>query len=448
MKNSAIIDPAGGTTNVLVKLAWPLVLMGLIDYASRFITMIWIGRLIGVHGLAVGAIWAPVGLGLYFIIWAVPQGATALIAPAIAKNPEEAGRILNSAISLQILVSVGLTIAVLVALPAVTDLLLGTNYDLADDLWAFSFWAVLSLVPRGFVFLLLTAIYATGNTQVALIRSIVSLIFFVAAVPVLIEVFKLGIASPQIAGLAFFLLLGASLGMLMRRKNLGIGGLQRGGFRNRSYWGRILKIGVPPQFARIFGYLVLAALVGLAAADGVASAAAFGIMYQLAGLVGSVGQSLGRAAGIATGQNIGSSQPARAIRFAKVGVLLSLLSGLVFFALTPLAEPLVRLFTTDDGVVAKTMEVLMIVRWGFLLRSGVQVLFALYAAVGNTTRASLLFAAADIIGAAIAFSLDSGGLTAATWGLTAGIIVRFVLLSMLAPLGILRPISLGTSRVV
>lgn len=154
--------------------------------------------------------------------------------------------------------------------------------------------------------------------------------------------------------------------------------------------------------------------------------------------------SWSRASAIAIRQNFGTNNTHRTIAILCAAIVGAIALGAIYFVITLYPRPLIHLFARNASVVAAAEETLGILRWGLIPIGIWQVLMAVFEAIGRTALSALLFVLADCI-ALIGALVIGGGSQTAVWALTAGNVLKLVLLCSLIPFDFLKPVRAGRS---
>ena len=147
----------------------------------------------------------------------------------------------------------------------------------------------------------------------------------------------------------------------------------------------MLKIGLPAgaEFAMMAVYLFV--VYHVIRPFGAAAQAGFGIGQRIvqAGFMPVV--ALGFAVAPVAGQNFGARKPDRVRETYRTALLMAGGAMALFTALVHIAPAaMIRVFSTDPGVVSVGADYLRIVSWNFVLSGVVFVSSSMFQAMGNT----------------------------------------------------------------
>lgn len=416
----------------LVHLAWPIAAAALLGEAQGFISTFWIGRLIGVAGLATLAVMGPLLIALALISGAVPLGVQVLAGRSAGSGDGKALPVIVNGAYLA--VAWGLVVmAIGLALFGPLTRALAGDLAIAGSLERYLLpFLVFYPVPMvsGVV---LFAVGATGWTRFGLIQSAVSIALLVALLPVFARVFDLGLASVAVSdGCSDVLLLLLSCYAIHKfRNDLGLGRWQRA-YRSLDLglWRRILAVGLPYQLARSMDFITQAVLVRVMMESGDnATVAGYGVAMLVTRLATSVFGSLGVAAGIMVGQNIGAGQPDRARTIVRLAVARLIALGVVLVVLAAFADPVFRIFTDDDNVVRRAVSVVGALKWAIPAGMLSAVLLRSYTAVSPNKLGNSFSVLCGAITIAIAYVWPGTELERVTCAVLASGYLRLVLLA-------------------
>lgn len=418
----------------LVRLAWPVAATALLGEAQGFISMFWIGRLIGVAGLATLAVMGPVLIALALVGGAVQLGVQVLAARSAGSQDGKALPIIVNGAYLAVAWGLMVTAVGLALLHPISHALAGgleIAGSLENYLLPFLLFYPVPMVSGVVVF----AIGATGWTRFGLIQSVVSIGLLVALMPVFTGVFDFGLAGVALSdGCSDVLLLLLSCYAIHQfRNDLGLGVWQRAYRRlDLGLWRRILAIGLPYQLARSMDFIAQAVLVRVMMESGQnATVAGYGVAMLVITLAVSVFGSLGVAAGVMVGQNVGAKQPERARTIVHLAIAQMLALGIVVAVAMPFADPVFRIFTDNERVVAQAAGVARALTWIIPARMLSAALLRAYTAVSPNKLGNLFSIVCGAITIVIAYTWPGTELERVTAAVLASGYLRLVLLAVL-----------------
>ncbi|MBZ6493485.1 MATE family efflux transporter [Natrinema longum] len=401
-------EPPGGLTEgplvrPMVRLAWPLVVIQLLQVAYNVGDTFWLGAL---SPDAVGAV--SLAFPLLFLLIAIGGGFTTagaiLIAQHTGAKSGDAGLIAGQTLSFVSLVAVGLsalgffaTEPMLAALPADAETQAAIIPLAAEYLRVF--FLGLPFLFGFFVFVALMRGY--GSTRAPMSVMLVSVVINLALDPLFIfglgPVPRLEVQGAAVATLisrgiataiAFYLLYYTDVGPDIRAAHLR---------PRREYVAKITRLGVPTALEQSMTALALVAMTAMVVTFPPAVVAAYGLGNRLISLAFLPAMGMGQATDTIVGQNLGAGKPDRAARAVRIaagtiaGVMV--VAGLLA-ALFP--EPFVSVFVTADAAgKAATIEYgvtyLRYAAVGFAFMGVLQVIQGAFRGAGNT-KTALVFA--------------------------------------------------------
>jgi Na+-driven multidrug efflux pump len=431
---AAILD--GPIPATLVRMAWPIGASALLGEAQGVISTFWIGRLIGVAGLATLAVVGPVLVALALVGGAVPLGVQVLTARSAGSQDGRALPIIVNGAYLAIAWGVAVMAIGLALLHPINHALAG-DLAIAGSLERYLF-PFLLFYPVPMISGVVTfAVGATGWTRFGLIYNVVSIGLMVALMPVFAGVLDLGLAGVALSdGCSDMLLLLLSCYVIHKLRNdLGLGVWQRMHRRlDLASWRRILVAGVPYQLARGMDFVTQVALVRVMMASGDnATVAGYGVAMVVITLAVSVVGSLGVAAGIMVGQNAGAKQWARAQAIVRFTLTWLAILGVALAILAAFAEPVFRLFSDDARVVSEAAAIAGALRWSIPANMLGSLMLRAYTAIAPNKLANALSILCGAITIVLAHVWPGAALERLTVAVLAGSYLRLIVLSSVYP---------------
>ncbi|MFW5939215.1 MAG: MATE family efflux transporter [Halolamina sp.] len=387
----------------LVRLAWPLVAIQLLQVAYNLVDTIWLGRL---SADAVGAL--SLAFPLVFLVISIGGGFTAAGAILVAQHTgaggdRAAGRIAGQTLGFVSLVAVAVgAIGFLATGPLLA--LLPADAATAERVvpLAAEYMRVFFLgSPALFGFFVFTSVMrGVGDTRTPLAVMLVSVIVNVALDPFLIfgwwvfpalgvegaavaTVFSRAVAT--VAGL--YVLFGTDLGP---RIELGDLVPRPGPVRE------IVELGVPTALEQSGTALAMVVATAMVATFPPAVVAAYGLGNRLISVVTLPAMGLSQAMDTAVGQNLGAEEPERATRVVKLGATLVVaVLTVVAIVVAAVPGPIVALFLPAQvagaaATIAHASTYLRIMSVAFVFFGVFQVAMGTFRGAGNTTTALAL----------------------------------------------------------
>ncbi|GAB3671763.1 MATE family efflux transporter [Halopiger thermotolerans] len=407
MSSGRVSDEGNLTDGPLVRpmfeLAWPLVVIQLLQVAYNVGDTFWLGAL---SPDAVGAI--SLAFPLLFLLIAVGGGFTTagaiLVAQHTGAESGEGGLIAGQTISFVSLVAIGLgllgyvaTEPMLAVLPADADTQAEIIPLAAEYLRVF--FLGLPFVFGFFVFVSLMRGY--GNTRAPMRVMFVSVLINVAIDPLLIfgvgPLPRLEMAGAALAtafsraiatAIGFYLLYYTDVGPDIRPDHL----------RPRlEYVRKIVRLGVPTSLEQSMTALALTGMTAMVVTFPPPVVAAYGLGNRLISLAFLPALGMGQAMDSIVGQNLGADRPDRAERAVRLGagVVAAIMAVAGLFAFL-FPEPFVSVFVTAEeagraATIAYGSTYLRFAAFGFVFMGVLQVVQGAFRGAGNT-KTALAFA--------------------------------------------------------
>lgn len=384
----------------MFRLAWPVVVLQLLQVAYNIADTLWLGRLsaaaVAAISLAFPLIFLLISLGGGFTV----AGSTLIAQYTGAKSEGTAGKVAGQTLSFVTLLAVVLGIVGFFATDWMLSLLpsqAATAAQVVPKAAAYMELFFLGL-PFLFGFYIFEALMrGYGNTRAPMLIMAVSVVLNVVIDPILIfgwlGVPALGIEGAAIATvfsrgvatlLGLYVLFGTDAGPDVELSHF---------VPDPRFIWKIVRIGVPSALEQSTSALAMITLTAMVVTFTPPVVAAYGLGNRLVSLVFLPALGLGRATNTMVGQNLGAGNPDRAERAvwlaAKVGAGVLLVAGM-FAALFP--EPIVSLFmATGTEQAAQTIEYgsayLRTRSVEFAFIGLMQVLLGAYRGAGNTKTA-------------------------------------------------------------
>ncbi|NEU58874.1 MATE family efflux transporter [Halorussus sp. MSC15.2] len=420
----------------MFKLAWPIVVIQLLQVTYNIADTFWLGRL---SADAVGAL--SLAFPLIFLLISIAGGFTTagsiLVAQYTGADSEgSAGKVAGQILTFVTLLAVALGALGYVATDSMLELLpsQGATTDQIIPL-AGQYMEVFFLgLPFLFGFFVFTSLMrGYGDTRTPMRVMVVSVAMNVVLDPLLIfgvgPVPALGIETEILSGMGIE---GAALATILSRGVASVLGfyvlfVARVGpdvqtrylVPDLSYIWDIVRIGVPSTLEQSMSALAMITLTAMVVQFAPPVVSAYGLGNRLASLVFLPAMGLGRATNTMVGQNLGAGKSDRAERAAwiaaKVGAAV-MFGVAVIAALFP--EPIVSVFmATGTDAARETVrhgaEYLRIRSVEFTFMAILQVMLGAYRGAGNTKTAMAFSAVALWVGRVptvyyLAFVADMG----------------------------------------
>ena len=410
----------------------PLILTHALQSAGGLLDGFWLGRLLGVHGIATAASFFPVFFLLLSLIIGLGAGTTVLAGQAWgARDAAQLRRV--GATAFVAALGVGLAVAVAGAWSAPWLMqALGTPPDILPAAIRYA-RAMLLVMP--FVFVAwagLSLSRGTGDALSPMWSLLAATLVGAVCTPLLVAGTPLGAAGVAVSTLVAQL---AALTVLIQRWRRAGHPLAPGAWwqdwkPSRAIAQRMLRIGLPAALQMLAMALAEIVLLGLVNRHGSAATAAYGAATQILSWVQFPAMSLGIAAAIFSAHAVGAGRRERLPAIVSTGLRLNAVVTLLFAVAVHLAAPFaLRLFLEPGPVLEQGAAIVRTVAWSVVLLGGSHVLVGAMRASGAALMPALLSMVA-IVGVEwpLALALDARfGLAGVFWACPAAFLAMLVL---------------------
>lgn len=379
----------GSVIGNLWSLAWPMMISQSITVIGPTIDMIWVGKLgsasvagVGVAGMAVMAVNA-LQMGLF-------TGLRALVARFVgAGDTGNANHVAQQALV------IGISLSIILALIGIflaeeILVLFGVQVDVVTEGAVYMRILFAGSATMSFTMIAQSIMQASGDTVNPMRITIFFRVLHIVLCPFLIFGWWI---FPQmgVSGAALTNVISQSLGGILGFWILFSGRTRlRLNLRNfrldRSIIWRLLKVGIPASITGVQRNLPYLVLVWFISPFGTYAVAAHSIMQRIDNFMRTPAGTLGSAAGILAGQNLGAGQPERAEKggWLAVGIFTSIaVIVAIIFLCWP--ESVIRIFNSESGFVEIASTFLRIQTIGYVLFGLVVGLSMCIDGIGDTT---------------------------------------------------------------
>ena len=386
-----IFDESKPLWQVMAIFLIPLTVSNLLQSASGTVTSIYIGRLIGVDGLAATSALFPVLFFLISFLIGLTNGSTVLIGQAFgARDEHRLKQVAGTTVTVCLLLGIGVAIVgTLFAHQAMT--LLGTPPNILAASEGYAKLIFLGL-PFAFVFIgYVTFLRGTADATTPLVFLILTTIISLLITPAFIRGWfglpQLGVGS---AGLAFDIantvgLISLIIYLRAVKHPLALDAETIHNLRIRwPIFVQLVRIGFPTGIQVVMVSLSEVAVITFVNHFGSSATAAYGAVNQIVSYVQFPAISISIAASIFGAQAIGAKREDLLRRVVHAGVALNYAVGAVLIGLCYIfSNDLVSLFITNPNTVAVAHGLLMITLWGYLIFGNSAVLSGIMRASGT-----------------------------------------------------------------
>jgi putative MATE family efflux protein len=361
----------GSIISNLWSLAWPIMISQSLTVIGPTIDMIWVGKLgtasvagVGISGMAVMVVNA-LQMGLF-------TGLRAMIARFVgAGNTRGANHVSQQAFVIGIALSVLLAVVGIFLAEQILTVF-GVEADVVAEGAAYMRIQLAGSVTMSLALIAQSIMQASGDTVNPMRIAVFFRLFHVVICPFLVFgwwIFpQLGVSGAALTNV-ISQSIGGALGLWLLFSGRTRLQLTLSNFRlDRNIIWRLLRIGIPASITGMQRNLPYLVLVWFISPFGTFAVAAHSLMQRVDGFIRTPAASLGSAAGILAGQNLGADQPERAEKggWLAVGLYTSVIvivSVLIWFW----AEYIVRIFNTEPGFVEIAATFMRIQIVGYLL---------------------------------------------------------------------------------
>jgi putative efflux protein, MATE family len=375
----------------------PLILTHALQSAGGLLDGFWLGRLLGVRGIATATSFFPVFFLLLSLIIGLGAGATILAGQAWGARDATQVRHVG-ATALLVALGLGLAVAVTGAWSAPWLMqALDTPPDILPDAIRYA-RAILLVMP--FVFVAwagLSLSRGTGDALSPMWSLLAATLAGAVCTPLLVAGTSLGAAGVAVSTLVAQL---AALAVLLRRWRRGGHPLALG--TGRQDWKpsaaiakRMLRIGLPAALQMLAMALAEIVLLGLVNRHGSAATAAYGAATQVLSWVQFPAMSLGIAAAILSAHAVGAGRRDRLPAIVRTGMRLNAVVSALFVVAAHLLAPFaLRVFLEPGPVLEQAIAIVRTVAWSAVLLGWSNVAVSALRASGAALLPALLSIAA------------------------------------------------------
>lgn len=369
----------------------PLVFSNILQSASGTINSVFIGRLIGVDGLAAISTLFPILFLLIGFLIGFSSGSTVLIGQAYgSKDAHKLKLVAGTSITATFLLG---CVSTAVGIGFARELLqlLGTPSNILGDALAYA-RVIFTMLPLLFVFFAyISFMRGTGDSTTPFIFLLLTTVLSVAITPALILGWfglpHLGVVSAAVAGLVANTLGLVGLIIYLRavRHPLALDAETVHDLKiNWPIFVQIVRIGVPTGIQVVMVSLAELAVISFVNRFGSHATAAYGAVNQIASYVQFPAISIGITASIFGAQAIGAQRDDLLAKVVRSGVALNYVVGGTLIALCYLFKrEIVGWFLTDQPTLEIAVRLLAITLWSYLLFGNAAILSGIMRASGT-----------------------------------------------------------------
>lgn len=385
----------GNLIKAILSLAIPVMVNSFIQSMYNITDTFWLGK-IGTQSQAAITLVSPVQNLLIAFGSGITTAGSILISQYLgAKKDKEANTMANHIFLVAMIFSIACSLMCCLGTPAIVKSLgaEGLSYEYGKR--------YLSIVSMDLPFLFMINIYTAikqsqGDTIRPMLLNLFGVVINMILDPLFLMYFNWGIG-----GAAFATLIAkvpcAVIAFLVLIKKDQIVRITFKGFKfSRDMFMSIIKIGLPTAVgggAMQLGFIIMTASVN---SYGTCAISAYGIGNKINSLITMPAQGIGSAVSIIAGQNFGANNIKRADKVCHVALQLGAIFLLVFGVILSrpfIAEPLVRIFTSDEAVVPMATDYLSLMAFWCWTNAFHDVIQGLFQGAGHTFTTVLINAA-------------------------------------------------------
>jgi len=410
----------------------PLILTHAMQSAGGLLDAFWLGRLLGVHGIATAASFFPVFFLLLSLIIGLGAGATILAGQAMgARDATQLRRV--SATAWSAALGVGLVVAMVGAWCAPWLMrALGTPQDILPAAIDYA-RAMLLVMPCVFVsWAGMSLSRGSGDATSPMWALLAATLVGAVCTPLLVAYTALGATGVSIS--ALFAQLAALVVLRHRWRRNGHPLAARTGWQHcrpsAAVAKRMLQIGVPAALQMLAMALAEIVLLSLVNRHGSTATAAYGAATQVLSWVQFPAMSLGIAAAIFSAHAVGAGRRERLSAIVATGLRVNAMVTTLFVVAAHLLAPFaLRVFLEPGPVLDVSVTIVRTVVWSVVLLGWSNVLVGAMRASGAALLPALLSMAAILgIELPLAAALEQRlGLEGLFWAVPAAFLTMLVL---------------------
>ncbi|HEX3047188.1 MAG TPA: MATE family efflux transporter [Bacillota bacterium] len=361
----------GSIPRHLLAFSVPMLLGNLLQTGYSIINMIWVGNIVGENGVGATAVSFPI----IFILIGLAAGATmatsVLVSQAYgAKDYEKVERVVDTSVTISLILSVVLTIAGILASDWILKMM-ETPVEIFPMASGYLKISLAGFVLMYLMFLITSILRGIGDTVRPLWFMAIAVSINAVLDPLLIIGIgpfpKLGLNGAAIASL-FAQGIALVLGLIyLNRKNHFIAINFRKLVLDRRLTGLIFSIGLPSMVQQTLvsiGSIFVTTFVNF---FGASATAAFGAASRIDAVAMMPALAIGMGATSLTGQNLGAGKPERVKEVFKWGIIMAaLITGVISLLAVSIPRLLLSMFLQDPVALQIGVNYLRIVGAGYI----------------------------------------------------------------------------------
>ena len=411
----------------LLSLAWPLILMGVLGFASNAISSYWFGEYLGATGQAVYTSGAQIAALMGLLLVAIAMGTSVTIARSVGARDGLGRTMLASALGLVVAMWLLIFVVMYIVSWPLSEYLAKSAVAPAA-VREYLLWSVGLAFPAGGVSaVIVSAANGAGLTRFALSQTLIGIAATAGLLPLALGPLDQGVRAQALVATVIAVLNGAMLWYRLTRvaaaSHLGTAA-DRSKILDLKTWWSILNVGLPAQLSRATARIVQVAVLARVAEAGADAIAGYSVAFLLIEIAGASSGGFASAVQITLGQRLGAKDADGARRTLKIALALALaFPGIAIAAYAFIGPVLVAMIAPTAAVELAGDRALQIMMFTLIPASIWQVFLQAFAAARATKR----LLGVTLVAQAVAFGVANAWAGERIWGAFATIGTMYTL---------------------
>jgi putative MATE family efflux protein len=361
----------GHVFKLLISFSIPMIVGNLFQAAYSIIDGVFVGRILGHEALAAVSISTPLIFFLVAILIGLGIAAVVLVGQAYgARNHELLSRILVNSFTLNISVSIIITLSIIIWGRGMLKMI-NTPDELLENAYAFLAW-----FASGFIFMVINnwvmgVLRGMGDSRAPMYMTGLTVLLNIIFIPFLIRgagpIPPLGVRGSALSTVLANMVTTAVTCLYLARKNHVLDFGRWHWVFDRGIIAKIIKLGLPTSLQMLIVSFSGIVLMGLVNLFGDAVIAAYGIGLRVENFSVLPAMSIGVAVSTMVAQSIGAGKLERAREITAAATRFTLaVSAAVIIVCTFLPRWISNIFTDDASVISHAALYLRIMCWAYL----------------------------------------------------------------------------------
>ncbi len=378
----------GSISGNLLTLAWPVIISNSLNMGGPTIDMLWVGKL-GASAMAAVGLSGQIVMVVNALLMGLFTSLRAMVSRRVGEKDEPgANHAFQQAFFIGIIFSLVMAVIGIFLSRNIIDLF-GAEPDVVRDAIPYNRIQFISTVTMTLRMMTEATLQSSGDTMTAMRIGVLYRVVHIALCPFLVFgwwIFpELGVVGAALTNVISQLLGGIiELIILMTgrsRLHISFKGFQ---LDPGNIW-RQVKIGLPSSINGMLRNFLSLLIFKIVVPFGTLSTASYSLVQRIDGFLDVGAGAFGNAAGALAGQNLGARKPERAAKtgWLAVGYATAVMT-VISIAILIWAEPVVRIFNTDPGVVQIASTLIRIATVTYIMMGPASVLTNCLNQVGDT----------------------------------------------------------------